>query len=159
MIGFRDKFRMSFRATELEARQTIVAISKRLRTSGLTRDRADEVEIALAEAINNVVEHTYAKSEPGLVRILCSLRSAHLDIRICDTGTPLPKNRLPPGLAADVSVPRAELPEGGFGWFLIRELTSEVRYDRCGLINHLSLRFDLLKPEKPGIPGGQDQVP
>jgi len=142
----RDKFKMSFRATKLEARQALAAISKRLRSSDLTQDRAGEVEIALAEAINNVVEHAYADSEPGLVRILCSLRTEHLDIRICDTGTPLAQSRLPLGLAADVSVPRSELPEGGFGWFLIRELTSDVRYDRCGLINHLSLRFDLLKP-------------
>ncbi len=138
----RDKFRMSFCATELEARQAIVVISDRLRASGLARDRADEVEIALAESINNVVEHAYAGTEPGVIRVLCSLRCAHLDIRICDTGAPLPQERLPPGLAADVSVARTDLPEGGFGWFLIRELTSDIRYDRCGLINHLSLRFD-----------------
>jgi len=133
---------MSFCATELAAREAVARISERLRKAGLDRNRADEVEISLAEAVNNVVEHAYARSEPGNVRILCSLRNAHLDIRICDTGAPLPQNRLPPGLAADVSVPRAELPEGGFGWFLIRELTSDIRYDRCGLINHLSLRFD-----------------
>jgi len=147
MTGRRDKFKMAFCATELEAREAIAAISERLRATDLTRDQADEVEIALAEAINNVVEHAYADSEPGLVRILCSLRRAHLDIRICDTGTPLPQNRLPPGLAANVSVARADLPEGGFGWFLIRELTSDIRYDRCGLINHLSLRFDLNKDD------------
>ncbi len=138
----RDRFNMSFCATDLAAREAVARISERLRKAGLGRNRADEVEIALAEAVNNVVEHAYARSEPGDVRILCSLRSAHLDIRICDTGAPLPQIRLPPGLAADVSVPRADLPEGGFGWFLIRELTSDIRYDRCGLINHLSLRFD-----------------
>ena len=138
----RDKFNTSFYATELEARQAIASISDRLRASGLDRDRADEVEIALAEAVNNVVEHAYALTEPGTIRILSSLRSAHLDIRICDTGAPLPKKRLPQGLAADISVAREDLPEGGFGWFLIRELTSDIRYDRCGLINHLSLRFD-----------------
>lgn len=143
MTGRRDKFKMAFRATEQEARRVIAAISQRLRASGIVPDRADEVEIALAEAINNVIEHAYTASEPGEVRVFCSLRSAHLDIRICDTGACLPLNRLPPGLAADVSVARADLPEGGFGWFLIRELTSEIRYDRCGLVNHLSLRFDL----------------
>ena len=149
MHGTRDKFKMSFCATELEAREAIAAISRRLRGLEISCDMADGVEIALAEAVNNVVEHAYSDSEPGLVRILCSLRGARLDIRIADTGSPLPDNRLPPGLAADVSVPRADLPEGGFGWFLIRELTSDIRYDRCGLINHLSLRFDL-KPMDSG---------
>ena len=147
MTGMRDKFNTSFNATELDARKAIATISDRLRASWLSRDQADEVEIALAEAVNNVVEHAYAnKAEPGDVRIMCSLRTAQLDIRICDAGVPLPENRLPPGLAADVSVAREDLPEGGFGWFLIRELTSEIRYDRCGLINHLSLRFDFDPP-------------
>lgn len=139
----RDKLKLSFCATEMAARQAIATVSNWLRSSGLASDRADEVEIALAEAVNNVVEHAYAGLDPGDVRLLCSLRKDHLDIRICDTGAPLPENRLPPGLAADLSVPHADLPEGGFGWFLIRELTSDIRYDRCGLINHLSLRFDL----------------
>lgn len=139
---------MSFWTTELEARQAIAGVSEWLRASGLASDRADEVEIALAEAINNVVEHAFAGADPGLVRLLCSLRGRHLDIRICDNGAPLPQNRLPPGLAADVSVPRAELPEGGFGWFLIRELTSDIRYDRCGVVNNLSLRFDLDQSRK-----------
>lgn len=134
---------MSFCATELAAREAIAGITGRLRKAGLEPNRAGDVEIALAEAINNVVEHAYASPDPGDVRVLCSLRPAHLDIRICDTGSPLPKSRVPSGLAVDVSVPRADLPEGGFGWFLIRELTSDIRYDRCGLINHLSLRFDL----------------
>lgn len=145
----RDRFKMSFCATKLAAREAVARISERLRQAGIDRNRADEVEIALAEAINNVVEHAYARSESGHVRVLCSLRRAHLDIRICDAGTPLPQNRLPPGLAADVCVPRTDLPEGGFGWFLIRELTSDIRYDRCGLINHLSLRFDLRPDEVP----------
>ena len=139
----RDRFNVSFCATELAARRAIARISDRLRQTGLETSRADEVEIALAEAVNNVVEHAYARSEPGDVRVLCSLRETQLDIRICDAGAPLPQNRLPAGQAVDVSVRRADLPEGGFGWFLIRELTSDIRYDRCGLINHLSLRFDL----------------
>lgn len=139
----RDRFEWSFCATELRARATIKAAAERLRAAGLSDDRAGEVEIALAEAINNVVEHAYAGRDPGKIRLLCSLRLERLDIRICDDGSPLPHERLPPGLAADVSVPRADLPEGGFGWFLIRELTNEIRYDRCDGSNQLSLRFEL----------------
>ena len=138
----RKKFKISFTATELGARDAIAAISDHIRASWLTQGQADGVEIALAEAVNNVVEHAFAKAEPGNVRVLCNLRDNLLDIRICDTGVPMPNNRLPPGLAANVSVAREDLPEGGFGWFMIRELTSEIRYDRCGLVNHLSLRFD-----------------
>jgi serine/threonine-protein kinase RsbW len=97
----------------------------------------------LAEAINNVVEHAYAGRKPGLIKILCELQSDLLDIRICDHGGPMPQKRLPQGLALDVSGPRRDLPEGGFGWFLIRDLANEIWYDRLGDENHLLLRFGL----------------
>lgn len=134
---------MSFQATELLARAAIRDTIDRLRAAGLVENLAGEVEIALSEAVNNVVEHAYPEAEPGLVRILCSLGPGRLDVRIHDSGKPMPQERLPPGLAADVSVARIDLPEGGFGWFLIRQLTSEIRYDRCDGNNNLSLRFDL----------------
>ena len=146
MTKDQDKFTISFLATELEARQAILSTSGRLRAGGIPRHRADEIEIALAEAINNVVEHAYAGREPGMVRILCNLQWEHLTVRICDDGTPLPQNRLPQGLAAELSGAKADLPEGGFGWFLIRELTSEISYDHHGEENRLSLRFDILRP-------------
>lgn len=148
MRELRDRFRVKFPATELDARAAIAETSARLRGAGVDPDRADEIEIALAEAVNNVVEHAYSSTGAGNVHLHCSLRPHRLDIRICDTGTPLPDERLPPGLAADLNVPVADLPEGGFGWFLIRELTSEIRYDRCGSSNHLSLRFDLQEPSE-----------
>lgn len=138
----RDRFALGFRATEAEARAAIRTVAERLRRAGLAPARVGEIEVALAEAVNNVVEHAYPDDPAGRVRLLGSLRRGRLDIRILDTGRPMPQARLPQGLAADVNVPRADLPEGGFGWFLIRSLTTEIRYDRCGEANHLSLRFD-----------------
>jgi serine/threonine-protein kinase RsbW len=141
--AMRTRFTLSFAATDLETRANIGVVARRLQLAGLTPDRTAEIEVALTEAVNNVVEHAYAEYGTGSIRLLCSLRPGHLDIRICDTGRPLPAERLPPGLAADLSVAREHLPEGGFGWFLIRAFTTEIRYDRCGNCNHLSLRFDI----------------
>lgn len=137
------RFSLRFPATELDARASVHAACARLRDAGVPALRAGEIEIALAEAVNNVVEHAYAGADAGPVRLSCSLLGTRLDIRLCDIGRPLPGDRLPPGLAADVDVPLADLPEGGFGWFLIRSLATEIRYDRCGASNHLSLRFEL----------------
>ncbi len=125
----------------MDTRVVLRSVCGRLRRAGVEPPRIGEVEIVLAEAINNVVEHAYALSEPGPVHIACSLRDDRLDIRISDAGRPLPGGRLPPGRSADVNVPLCDLPEGGFGWFLITTLATEVRYDRCGLSNQLSLRF------------------
>jgi len=147
MFAKPANFNMSFCATKLGAREVIAAVTKRLRALDLGGVKVDDVQIALAEAVNNVVEHAYVDREPGNVSIQCRLKGNHLEIRICDTGAALPQEKLPPGLAADVSVAKADLPEGGFGWFLIRELTSDIRYDRCGPTNYLSLRFDLEQAE------------
>jgi serine/threonine-protein kinase RsbW len=134
---------MSFGATALEARGAIAAISKRLRVSGLSCERANEVEIALAEAINNVVEHAYTGVESGKISVKCNLANTRLLIRICDTGVTLPQSCVVPGFAPEISVSRANLPEGGFGWFLVHELASNIRYERRKQVNHLILRFDL----------------
>lgn len=138
-----ETFACSFQATELDARDGIGSVVSRLRELGVGEDRAGEVQIALAEAVNNVVEHAYAGRAPGDVRIRCNLENDQLWISIWDAGVPLPDNSLPAGKPADVSGPIEDLPEGGFGWFLIRELTSDIQYQRADGSNELSLCFEI----------------
>ena len=52
---------------------------------------------------------------------------------------------------ADLDVAREDLPEGGFGWFLIRQLAWDVRYVREGRTNRLFLAIDLAALAGPGI--------
>jgi serine/threonine-protein kinase RsbW len=136
-------FLFSFPATEIEARAGLRAAVSHLGTIGLTDDRAGSIEIALAEAVNNIVEHACAGMTDAEIVLHCDLIGGGLRIRICDSGRPLPGNRPPPGNPADVSGPRAKLPEGGFGWFLIRQLSSGIQYERVGDCNCLTLTFDL----------------
>lgn len=136
-------FACSFTATDLDARDGIAAIVTRLRDHGIPAGRADEVQIALTEAVNNVVEHAYSGSSPGDVTIDCQLHSERLWVSIRDAGGPYPGDTLPDGKPADINVRSADLPEGGFGWFLIRELASRVEYERTGGGNNLSLCFEI----------------
>jgi serine/threonine-protein kinase RsbW len=138
-----ETFACSFQATELDARTGIGDVVGHLRRLGLNETRAGEVQIALAEAVNNVVEHAYAGSAPGDVRIRCNLDNDRLWISIWDAGMPLPDNKLPLGKPADISGPVEDLPEGGFGWFLIRELTSDIQYQREDGSNELSMCFEI----------------
>jgi serine/threonine-protein kinase RsbW len=140
-----DSFAFSFLATELDARSGVGSVVERLRIMGLPESRADDVQIALSEAVNNVVEHAYANATPGNVSIGCNLDAEQLWISIRDAGLPLPKESLAVGKPADLSGPREDLPEGGFGWFLIRELTSDIKYERDNGNNRLSLCFDVSK--------------
>ncbi|UWQ81323.1 ATP-binding protein [Leisingera sp. S132] len=136
-------FACSFTATNLDARSGVSSVVDRLRTLGIPAARADEVQIALTEAVNNVVEHAYAENDPGDVRIQAKLSPEHLWVSIQDAGAPYPNGELPEGKPADVNVPAKNLPEGGFGWFLIRELASQVQYERSEGSNNLTLCFEI----------------
>ena len=60
---------------------------------------------------------------------------------VVDTGRAMPDGRTPLGAAVDTDVPMQDMPEGGFGWFLIKDLAKDVTYHRVKAENHLSLRL------------------
>jgi serine/threonine-protein kinase RsbW len=139
-----ETFACSFTATELNARSGISEVMTQLRDFNLPEERFGDVQIALAEAVNNVVEHAYSGSAAGDICIKCNLSPQELWIEISDYGPPLPYGELPEGLPADVTCSFDSLPEGGFGWFLIRELTSDLKYQRQNDSNLLSLCFTVV---------------
>ncbi|MCX8954062.1 ATP-binding protein [Ruegeria sp. NA] len=136
---------LSFPATETEASAGIAKLSAGLAKRGLPPHKADDVKIALAEAINNVVEHAYMDVAPAGVQVTCRLDRNRLDILISDTGHPLPGYEPPDGTPAPLGTRIQDLPEGGFGWFLIHQLTSDICYERRDGCNRLSLRFNFDK--------------
>ncbi len=138
---------LSFPAIETEASVGIAELSSGLEKRGLPPHKADDVKIALAEAINNVVEHAYAGIAPAKVRVTCRLDQDRLDILISDTGNPLPGLHPPDGTPAPLGTSVQELPEGGFGWFLIHQLTNDIRYEYSRGCNRLSLRFDFARQD------------
>lgn len=101
--------------------------------SRLTGEDRGTAEIVLAEVLNNIVEHAYASST-GDIRLILSLGPGNLVCRIEDEGRPMPGGTLPAGTLPDPS----DLPEGGFGWHLIRVLSQGLTYDRVGGVNRLS---------------------
>ena len=99
----------------------------------LTEESRDAAEIVLAEVLNNVVEHAYAMY-PGKIELWVTRREDFLFVRMVDHGLPMPGGDLPGGRMLKVD----DLPEGGFGWFLIRNLSHELTYERDGMHNILS---------------------
>jgi serine/threonine-protein kinase RsbW len=138
-----ETFSCSFRATELDAREGILRVVEQLKARGIPDLRVGEVQIALAEAVNNVVEHAYTGTAPGDVIVRCNLYPDHLWVNINDAGTPFPNGILPEGKMAEIGEDLDSLPEGGFGWFLIRELATDIHYQRDDDKNQLSMCFSL----------------
>ncbi len=102
--------------------------------AGLTEDTRGSLEIILAEVLNNVVEHAY-RDGPGPIRIYISRRPDQLVVSVYDQGAPMPDLQMPKGELAPLDPD--DLPEGGFGWFLIRTLTQDLSYERLDNRNHL----------------------
>lgn len=139
-----DRPDMAF--TEYPAQQGSVAQAiKDLKGDDWCRDAGADLmlslEIVLAEALNNVVEHSCADQAGTWFRLSRDFDGRTVSVRIEDDGHPMPGTVLPMGLAPSLSVARNDLPEGGFGWFLIRSICSEVSYARCGSINRLEMEL------------------
>lgn len=134
---------ITFPATEVAARAGLGTIMQGLAAQGLGTADAGNIEIALAEAVNNIVEHAYADRPAGQVRLTYEIGPGKLTLVLEDDGIGFANGTPPPGVPADLDVPRDDLPEGGFGWFLIRSLASSLTYRRHGDRNHLRLTFDL----------------
>lgn len=109
--------------------------------AGLSVDDRDAAELVLAEVLNNVAEHAYSDTT-GTVAVTLRAVPAGLDCLVVDQGVAMPDNQLPAGrLTAGPDTGVDDLPEGGFGWHLIRALTRNLSYVREGDCNRL--RFTL----------------
>lgn len=107
--------------------------------SCLSRETNSNAEIVLAEALNNIVEHAYAQIR-GEITLSIEPVAQGLRCEITDRGAPMPGLRLPDGLFQSLDQ-IADLPEGGFGWFLIRSLTEGLEYRRINGVNRLSFQL------------------
>lgn len=128
-------------------RRGIHQVMEALEASGLSPEDMGSVEIVLAEALNNIVEHAYPEGETGDIRLVIRRRPAGLMIEVRDRGRPMPKGRAPLGNHPMSEFHEDPMPEGGYGWFLIRELVRDLVYDRREGENFLLFRMAIGQTE------------
>ncbi len=138
-----DCLELSFVATEARASNGIAQVGARLEALGLSPGQTGDIKIAMAEAINNVVEHAYAGLPAQDVQVRCRFLDHQLVVQIVDSGHPMPGMKPPDGVPPHIGAELQGLPEGGFGWFIIKQLASRVEYQRRDGTNRLVLSFDL----------------
>ena len=133
--------RFSLLSTPGDVRATLGEIGRHPVMAKLPANARGSAEVVLAEALNNIVEHAYdhdyGKIELRLHRVSCMLLCD-----VFDSGAPMPNCEMPVGLAHAYDQMN-DLPEGGFGWFLIRTLTQNLQYRRIGTRNHLSFQLNI----------------
>lgn len=136
-----DGFRLSFPATAGAVADALAHVEARLCRLSVCPEMRGDVVITLGEVLNNVAEHACAGLAGARVTLRGGLSGQELWVEISDPGRPFPGGCLPAGQAVNLSLPVDALPEGGFGWFLIRSLTSGIDYRRQDGLNRLTLRF------------------
>ena len=133
--------RTAFRATFDNVRLAVSEALSALDPLNLSDEELGSVQMILAEALNNVAEHAYPTNNPGQVKLVLRHGRAGVLIEIRDHGQPMPNGRPPLGRHPTETQPDDRLPEGGFGWFLIRQLARDLIYDRENGENFLIFRI------------------
>lgn len=136
---------LAFQADPVAIRRSLSHVRACPPLSGLSADARGVIELVLAEALNNVAEHAYGGGG-GPVELTLTSEPGGLRCLIVDAGRAMPDGRLPEGrLVARQGSVLQDLPEGGFGWHLIRSLCVDLSYRRIGDRNHLTF----LMPARP----------
>ncbi len=125
-----------FRA-ELHSLQAMIAwIRERTQSLGFSPQDFRKIELALEEALVNVIYHAY-KGKPGMIELDCHVSNKKVTFIIKDKGPPF--NPLLQSVRIAVPESLEEQKEGGLGIVLIRRYMDEVHYAREDAHNVLTL--------------------
>lgn len=101
----------------------------------LPRGLKSSVNLALEEALSNIIFYAFEKNTKNKIDIEFQLKKEKLIISVKDDGKyydPIAK------ADPDTSLSAEERPVGGLGIFLIKEIMDEVEYQRIDNTNQLS---------------------
>lgn len=85
------------------------------------------LNLALEEAVTNVIMYAYPPGSDGLVDVEAVVRKGEIHFIVSDNGTPFDPTAAP---EADISLDVEDRPIGGLGIFLVRNIMDEVHYSR-----------------------------
>ena len=102
----------------------------------LSQNLAMNLNLALEEAVTNVILYAYPDGADGLVDVEAILKPHSLEFIITDSGVPFDPTTAPD---VDITLPANERPLGGLGIYLVRKLMDELHYQRVNDKNVLSM--------------------
>jgi serine/threonine-protein kinase RsbW len=126
-------------ATAEDVRKYLGRVDRATSGDWIDPDHREDALIVLAEVLNNIVEHALRHSPQGWIDVTLTRAGGAVRIETRDNGTPLPPTLLRPDRAApEVGIATEDLPEDGFGWFIVHALTQDMTYERRGGTNRLT---------------------
>jgi anti-sigma regulatory factor (Ser/Thr protein kinase) len=104
---------------------------------GFPMDALLQIQLALEELFTNVVSYAHDDDQEHEVEIIFSREGETITIEILDDGSPF--NPLQEAPELDVESSLEDRGIGGAGIRLAKELMTELRYQRNGARNHLTM--------------------
>ena len=132
---------LEFPATSLAVRTALNDLFAGLKPLALPVEESGSIELVLAEVLNNIVEHAYADRPNGMIKLTITGQDNGFLFETIDSGVAMPEGQVPLGNRVLLEEDLNALPEGGFGWFLIRDLARDLQYSRENGKNRLTFRI------------------
>lgn len=95
------------------------------------------INLAIEEALANVIMYAYPEQEKGQIFLSTSYKDNELTFIITDKGKSFDPTKVE---SADISAPAEERSIGGLGIFLIKKIMDEVSYQRIEDANQLTMK-------------------
>lgn len=106
-------------------------------TVGFNDSQSMQIQIAIEEAVVNVMNYAYPPGQYGDVTIEAASNDVRLKFTIIDTGKPFDPTVQP---EADTTLPANERRIGGLGIHIVRQIMDSINYERIDNLNVLTLR-------------------
>jgi serine/threonine-protein kinase RsbW len=141
------EFETSLVGTAHAVRDALATCRAQFSLARVHPQKLDEIELVMAETLNNIVEHALAgKPTTERIQIFCKMHGDLVSIVFDDPGTPYAGKNLPCPERRSAAAQARVLPEGGFGWSLIHLLAKDITYVRADRRNLLTIVMDTRTP-------------
>lgn len=104
--------------------------------SGIDQTTAMSLNLALEEAVSNVILYAYPEGTEGTVDVDAAIWEDRIDFRITDSGRPFDPTL---SIGPDLTLKAEERPIGGLGIYLVKKIMDHVSYTRENGKNILSM--------------------
>lgn len=113
-----------------------------LQKESIQEHLCNAVEICLTEALNNVIKHAYHGDQTKSIEIAIKKESDILEIQIIDEGSSRTRLEIPELNFDPDDI--ENLPEGGMGLYIIKQLMDELSYYSINGKNYFTLKKYLI---------------
>lgn len=128
------RLKLSNKISEIEKLAPFV--EEVVKASKLNLERTNSLNLALEEAVTNVILYAYPEGTEGDVNVEAAVTDSAITFTITDSGKPFdPTTRK----ETDINAPLDDRQVGGLGIHLIRQIMDSLRYERRGIRNVLIL--------------------